>query len=123
MQMVTGCCRWQRFVSLGLQWSPNWHKSVGILNRDFQLRIQNDRGFLNHWLRRHRPETGTTPTAYTKIVDNWQNPNEDSRGVDVGQIRDMLSMSVAERAHEMVRVANLMAKARETAREARLGTR
>ena len=56
-------------------------------------------------------------------MDNWQNPNEDSRGVDVSQIRDMLSMSVAERAHETVRVANLMAQARETAREARLETR
>jgi len=43
------------------------------------------------------------------------NPNEDARGVDVGQIRELLRMSVAERAHEMVRVANLMAKARETA--------
>ncbi len=53
--------------------------------------------------------------AYTKTVDTWQNPNEDGRGVDVGQIRDLLRMSVAERAHEMVRVANLMARARETA--------
>ena len=53
--------------------------------------------------------------AYTKTVDAWKNPNEDGRGVDVGQIRDLLRMSVAERAHEMVRVANLMARARETA--------
>lgn len=50
-------------------------------------------------------------------------PLEDWRGVDISQIQDMLSMSVAQRAHEMVRVANLMAKARETAREARLETR
>jgi hypothetical protein len=49
-------------------------------------------------------------------MDTWQNPNEDARGVDVGQIRDLLRMSVAERAHEMVRVANLMAKARESVR-------
>ncbi len=48
-------------------------------------------------------------------MDAWKNPNEDGRGVDVGQIRDLLRMSVAERAHEMVRVANLMARARETA--------
>jgi len=61
--------------------------------------------------------------AYAKTVDTWKNPNEDERGVDVGQIRDMLSMSVAQRAHGMVRVANLMVKARETAREARLKTR
>lgn len=53
--------------------------------------------------------------AYTDAVDAWKNPNEDGRGVDVGQIRDLLRMSVAERAHEMVRVANLMARARETA--------
>jgi hypothetical protein len=64
-----------------------------------------------------------TPGAYTYIVDEWKNPNEDARGVDVGQIRDMLSMSIAERAHEMVRVANLMAKARETVHETRLETR
>ena len=57
-----------------------------------------------------------TPRAYTSIVDSWQNPNEDARGVDVGQIRELLRMSVAERAHEMVRVANLMAKARESVR-------
>jgi hypothetical protein len=56
-----------------------------------------------------------TSCAYTETVDQWKNPNEDERGVDVGQIRDLLRMSVAERAHEMVRVANQMAKARETA--------
>ena len=47
-------------------------------------------------------------------VDEWQNPNEDARGVDIGQIRDLLRMSIAERAREMVRVANLMAKARDS---------
>jgi len=52
-------------------------------------------------------------------VAEWQNPNEDWRGVDVSQIRDLLRMSVAERAHEMVRVANLMARARETASQGR----
>ena len=64
-----------------------------------------------------------TPRAYTKHMDGWKNPIEDERGVDISQIRDMLNMSIAERAHEMVRVANLMVKARETAREARLETR
>jgi len=49
-------------------------------------------------------------------MDSWQNPNEDARGVDIGQIRELLRMSVAERAHEMVRVANLMAKAGESVR-------
>ena len=57
---------------------------------------------------------------YTKSVEKWQNPNEDERGVDVGQIRELLRMSVAERAHEMVRVANLMAKARESAQLGRI---
>ena len=57
-----------------------------------------------------------TPGAYTQIVDAWKNPNEDERGVDVGQIRELLRMTVAERAHEMVRAANLMVKARESAR-------
>lgn len=52
-------------------------------------------------------------------METWQNPNEDERGVDAGQIRDLLRMSVAERAHEMVRVANLMARSRETALRAR----
>lgn len=52
-------------------------------------------------------------------MDTWQNPNEDERGVDVGQIRDLLRMSVAERAHEMVRVANLMARARESVQAGR----
>ena len=70
-----------------------------------------------------KPETCVTPRAYTEHMDTWKNPIEDERGVDISQIRDMLSMSIAERAHEMVRVANLMAKARETAHEARLETR
>ena len=48
-------------------------------------------------------------------MDVWKNPNEDERGVDVEQIRDLLRMTVAERAHEMVRVANLMVRAREAA--------
>jgi hypothetical protein len=63
----------------------------------------------------HRPEAIVKRRAYNQTVDEWTNPNEDDRGVDVGQIRELLRMSVAERAHEMVRVANLMAKARETA--------
>ena len=57
------------------------------------------------------------PKAYTQTVDSWQNPNEDSRGVDVGQIRDLLRMSVADRVHEMVRVANMMERVRANARE------
>lgn len=53
--------------------------------------------------------------SYTCRMEVWHNPNEDARGVDVGQIRELLRMSVAERAREMVRVANLMAKARQSA--------
>ena len=57
------------------------------------------------------------PKAYTQTIDSWQNPNEDSRGVDVGQIRDLLRMSVADRVHEMVRVAIIMERVRANARE------
>ena len=48
-------------------------------------------------------------------MDARSNPNEDWRGVDISQIRELLRMSVADRAHEMVRIANMMAKARESA--------
>jgi hypothetical protein len=39
-------------------------------------------------------------------VDTWKNPNEDERGVDVGQIRRQLLMSVEERVQHMVEVSN-----------------
>jgi len=38
---------------------------------------------------------------------------EDWRGVDIGQIRELLKLSVAERASEMVRVSNLVLDAQE----------
>ncbi len=41
-------------------------------------------------------------------MDTWQNPNEDARGVDVGQIRELLRMSVAERVRQMVHAANVL---------------
>jgi hypothetical protein len=44
--------------------------------------------------------------AYTQIVDTWKNPNEDERGVDIGQIRRQLLMSVEERVQHMVEVSN-----------------
>ena len=50
---------------------------------------------------------------------NQQSPLEDWRGVDVGQIRELLDMSVAERAAEMVRVSNLVMNAQEHAKNAR----
>lgn len=52
-------------------------------------------------------------------MDDAKAPLEDWRGVDLGQIRDLLRMSVAERAHEMVRVSNLLAQARVTAQRER----
>ena len=47
-----------------------------------------------------------TLVAYTQIVDTWKNPNEDERGVDIGQIRRQLLMSVEERVQHMVEVSN-----------------
>jgi hypothetical protein len=44
---------------------------------------------------------------------------EDWRGVDLRQIRDLLEMTVAERAAEMIRVSNLMFEIRERAASAR----
>lgn len=41
-------------------------------------------------MRYHGPEEEVMPGAYTEAVDEWKNPNEDERGVDVGQIRDLL---------------------------------
>jgi hypothetical protein len=57
-----------------------------------------------------------TPRAYTSIVDSWQNPNEDARGVDVGQIRELLRMSVAERVRKMVHAANVLMTIQENVR-------
>lgn len=46
-------------------------------------------------------------------------PLEDQRGVDVSQIRELLELSVAERAAEMIRVSNVIIEAQECARRAR----
>jgi hypothetical protein len=46
----------------------------------------------------------------------WQSPLEDWRGVDVGQIRDLLNMSVEERVAHMVHVANVMLEIRASVR-------
>jgi len=56
-----------------------------------------------------------TLVAYTQIVDTWKNPNEDERGVDVGQIRAQLNLTVAERVRDMVHAANVMLSIRENA--------
>ena len=49
-------------------------------------------------------------------MDICQNPNEDARGVDVGQIRELLRMSVAERVRQMVHAANVLMTMRENVR-------
>ena len=54
--------------------------------------------------------------AYTKTVDTWQNPNEDERGVDIGQISAQLNLTVTERVSVMVNAANILMKIQENAR-------
>ncbi len=54
--------------------------------------------------------------AYTKTVDTWQNPNEDERGVDIGQIRAQLNLTVTERVSVMVNAANVLMTIQENAR-------
>ena len=60
-----------------------------------------------------------TPGQYTEAVEQWRNPNEDDRGVDVGQIRALLSLTVPERVHEMVHAANVLMAMQENARKFR----
>lgn len=48
-----------------------------------------------------------------------RSPLEDRRGVDVSQIRELLELSVAERAAEMISLSNMMIEAQERARRAR----
>ena len=67
----------------------------------------------------HRPEARLTPAAYTDTVDAWKKPNEDERGVDIGQIRGQLKLTVAERVREMVHAANVMMTMQENARRFR----
>jgi len=52
-------------------------------------------------------------------VDAWKNPNEDERGVDIGQIRGQLQLTVAERVREMVHAANVIMTMQENARRNR----
>jgi len=47
------------------------------------------------------------------------NPLEDWRGVDVGQIRDLLKLSVAERSAEMVWACNVVLRIQENVKMAR----
>ncbi len=52
-------------------------------------------------------------------MSEWRNPNEDERGVDIGQIRGQLKLPVAERVREMVHAANVMMTMQENARRFR----
>ena len=49
-------------------------------------------------------------------MDEWKNPNEDARGVDVGQIRAQLRMSIEDRVRHMVDVANKLIEIRASVR-------
>lgn len=49
-------------------------------------------------------------------MGEWQNPNEDWRGVDVTQIRALLRLSVEDRVRHMVEVANVFMGIRQRAR-------
>ena len=60
-----------------------------------------------------------TPAEYTEAVEQWRNPNEDDRGVDVGQIRAQLKLTVPERVREMVHAANVLMTMQENARRFR----
>ena len=60
-----------------------------------------------------------TPGAYTFTVDEWKNTNEDERGVDIGQIRALVNLTVAERVREMVHAANMLMTIQENARRFR----
>ncbi|MEN9801966.1 MAG: hypothetical protein RLZ37_1091 [Actinomycetota bacterium] len=51
------------------------------------------------------------------------NPLEDWRGVDVGQIRNQLRKTVAERVAEMVHFCNLVLEVQRTASESKSESR
>jgi hypothetical protein len=55
----------------------------------------------------------------SKVKDEWKNPNEDERGVDIGQIRALVNLTVAERVREMVHAANVLMTIQENARRFR----
>ena len=52
-------------------------------------------------------------------MSDLANPNEDWRGVDVGQIRRQLRMTTKDRVRDMVHVANVIMKMQVNARIAR----
>lgn len=62
-----------------------------------------------------RAETRLSARSYTVVVEQFP-VNEDDRGVDVGQIRRQLRMSVEERVQRMVAVTNTLMEIRATVR-------
>jgi hypothetical protein len=52
-------------------------------------------------------------------MSHTANPNEDWRGVDVGQIRRQLRMTTKDRVRDMVHAANVIMKMQENAKAAR----
>jgi len=52
-------------------------------------------------------------------MNNQHSPLEDWRGVDVGQIRRLLDLTVAERAAEMVETCNMVLQVQENVRKHR----
>ena len=84
-----------------------------------QLRCSAGRHRARRWRSGHRPKARLTLVAYTQIVDTWKNPNEGERGVDVGQIRVQLNLTVAERVRQMVHAANVFMTVQENSRRFR----
>ena len=56
-------------------------------------------------------------------MDAWKNPNEDVRGVDIGQIRAQLNLTVTERVSVMVNAANVLMKIQENAADSKRHSR
>jgi hypothetical protein len=49
-------------------------------------------------------------------MEEWHNPNEDWRGIDITQIRAQLRLTVEDRVRHMVEVANVFMGVRQQAR-------
>ncbi len=52
--------------------------------------------------------SGPEASRYTVDMDDSTSPLEDWRGVDIGQIRSQLRLTVAQRVTDMVHAANVM---------------
>lgn len=72
----------------------------------------------SHRRRGHRPEAQLSGATYTAGMQG-ASVLEDWRGVDVGQIRAQLRLSVKDRVRVMVETANVLLDVQEHARRAR----